>query len=91
MIWRGIRLLLVVTSMLGIGLFLHLLGTRGPPEWIYAMPPLLLLNLGYLLFYEGRAPPSQIFSWPSRVLRLLGLWLEAKEAELRKRAKENSN
>jgi hypothetical protein len=89
MIWRVIRFILVVTSMLGIVLFLRVLGTRGPPEWIYAVPPLLLLNLGYLLFYEGPAP-SQIFSWPSRIWRLLELWLEAKEAELRKRAKENS-
>jgi hypothetical protein len=88
MIWRAIRYILMVASAIYFILFLYEFATIGPPngresEVVYPGAALLLLNLAYLLF--GDSPK------PSRISRLITLWLDAKEAELRKRSKENSN
>jgi hypothetical protein len=87
MIWRAIRYLLVATSIAGLIWFLYLLKTLAPPSGserlVYAIPAFFILNIAYLLFGDDRKPP--------RLVGLLRLWLEAKEAELRRRAKENSN
>jgi hypothetical protein len=82
MIWRAIRYILIATSTVGLIWFLYLLKTLGSPErWVFAIPIFLLLNLAYLLFGNDRKP--------SRLVRLVSLWLDAKEAELRKRANSN--
>jgi hypothetical protein len=48
------------------------------PIWpLYVVPPILILNAFCLL--SGRAPNF-------RISKLIGLWLDAKEAELRARA-----
>ena len=46
----------------------------------------VILNLVYLVFGARRRPASGASRPPGRFSRLVGLWLDAKEAELRKRA-----
>ena len=87
MIWRAIRYGLIAASIAGLVWFLYDLRTIGPPpppeRWIYMFLTFFLVNLVYLLFAGDREP--------SRLLRMIRLWLDAKEAELRKHARENSN
>jgi hypothetical protein len=52
------------------------------PWWFVLMPTYLLLNILYVWL---SAPQNQ--RSPSRIARLFSLWLDAKEAELRERAK----
>jgi hypothetical protein len=87
MIWRPIRYVLIAASVVGLICFFYFFRTLGPPapseRCIFALPIFFLLNIAYLLFSNERRP--------SRMSGLLSLWLDAKEAELRKRARENSN
>jgi hypothetical protein len=47
-------------------------------EWVWLIPVSLVLNIVYV--WLSRRPPD-------RIGRLISLWLDAKEAELRSRAK----
>jgi hypothetical protein len=90
MIWGAIRYILIAASAATLIWFLYLLKTLGPPPstWLdFAIPAGLVLNLAYLLF-AGNSSRK-----PSRLMKLVALWLDAKEAELRRRARgtENSN
>jgi hypothetical protein len=65
---------------------LYLMGSRTPApgeHWLaYTLLICLALNCVYLLLGNNR--PSNWRNW--RIFRLVGLWLDAKETELRQRA-----
>jgi hypothetical protein len=79
------RLVLLITNL---GLFAALTreAVKNPAGWNwlgYALFACLAANVIYLLLNPER---MQL-----RVFRVLSLWLDAKETELRKRVRENSN
>ena len=87
MIWKLVWLLSVAASATTFCFIVYEVHKYGRPDplWVLLLPPGLLLNVVYLLFHY----PIQ---GQGRLLRLIGLWLDAKEAELRKRANPgNSN
>jgi hypothetical protein len=81
MIWNLIRIWLVVASVCAFVFILRAVvkDPHSEPFWgaDVIIPASFALNVAYLLFGAGR---------PTRMLRLFSLWLDAKEAELRKRA-----
>jgi hypothetical protein len=89
MIERLVRYVLIVSSSAAlIAIFYEILTERGTPDprWLeFAIPAGLALNIAYLLFAGHGVGKS------SRLMRLVSLWLDAKEAELRRRASRNSN
>jgi len=89
MIWKVVWSLSVAasaTTFCFIVYEVHNMHGRPDPLWpALLLPPGLFLNVVYLMFHH----PIQ---GQGRLLRLVGLWLDAKEAELRKRADTgNSN
>jgi hypothetical protein len=90
MIW--LRYLLIVAWIGCLIWYANVLNTvpRPRPEWpIVAIPIFCLLNLAYLFFSYPSSGAT-----PFRLVRLIQLWLDAKEAEFRRRAgieKKNSN
>ena len=55
------------------------------PAWVGLVIPLgCVLNIAYI-FTSGRGASGQ----PSRLLRLVSLWMDAKEEEFRRRAKSS--
>jgi hypothetical protein len=90
MIWTWIRYVLILASAAALVLVLYAIHEQIQDfghldfddwrDWVAIMiPPALVLNLVYLVFGVSR-------STSGRFSRLVGLWLDAKEAELRKRA-----
>jgi hypothetical protein len=74
-----LRVALLALSVSGSGFMLYLLATeRGAPWVVYAFAAGLALNSVYLAIAQ---PAGSGF----RIFRLVGLWLDAKEAELRER------
>jgi hypothetical protein len=86
MIWRSIRYFLIVAS--GAALFWLLRqiekNPKAEPFWgaDVIVPASFALNIVYLLFGDGTG------AIPKRIARLASLWLDAKEAELRRRGRE---
>lgn len=83
MIWRLIRYLLIVACAGALIYILHYFAVNrslGPGLGEISVAAILVLNIVYLLF--GRAEVGE----PTRVLRLVHLWLDAKETEFRRRA-----
>jgi Zn-dependent protease len=88
MIWRLIRYVLILASAAFLIFMLYLISgdyhkygrIRDDNFWASILIPAgLVLNLIYLIFATG-APTR-----PSPMMRLINLWFEAKEVELRKR------
>jgi hypothetical protein len=97
MIWTWVRYVLILASAALFVAFLYGIHEQIEDsghldfddwrEWIIIMvPPALALNLVYLVFGVNRPFFSGASRLPGRFSRLVGLWLDAKEAELRKRA-----
>jgi len=81
MLWRLTRYFLILASVAALIFILNAIGSmhRGV-SWVEIMVTgAVVVNLVYLLFgvVEAREP--------LRVLRLVSLWLDAKETELRRR------
>jgi hypothetical protein len=87
MIWTWIRYALILASGVCLIALLYELGQEGQegrlsdvPWYVFAILAALFLNIAYLLFAPSQPTRS------GRLTRLVALWLDAKEAELRKRA-----
>jgi len=80
-----LRYLLLIASAGSAGFLIYVEATeRGPLPWyIYGWTAACILNFLYLL----RVRPSGTGHKEVRLTRLVGLWLDAKEAELHGRAK----
>jgi hypothetical protein len=92
MVWSALRYILIAVSIMGAILFVYFSVRQPPPrgdEWAYLFPLFLFLNALYLIC--GNDAPGGRGGQPSRLRRMATLWLDAKEAELRKRANEGSN
>ena len=76
------RVLLLIANAVFLAYFANLLSTKSPrgSDWwlLYGIVTFLAFNIAYL-FLHGK------FQF-GRVSRLIGLWFDAKEAELRDRA-----
>jgi hypothetical protein len=83
-----IRLILAILSV-ALGGFVLYEGLSAPHldiVWpLYVVPAACALNIFYLLASVPRGHPTRI---PSRLIRLIDLWLVAKEEELKRRAKQ---
>jgi uncharacterized membrane protein YhaH (DUF805 family) len=89
LILRLTRYILIVASAAALIGILHSIAVDGPtePKWAnFAVPAALILNLVYLLFGVKAESLGANAKTPTRLFRLVSLWLDAKEAELRKRA-----
>jgi hypothetical protein len=95
MIWRAARYILIAASLAGIAAFLYVLSSIGPPHgverWLWLFPVLAAMNVAYLIVNAPQIARQITSREPSRIFRLFILWLDAKEAELKKRADQNSN
>jgi hypothetical protein len=82
---QWLRYLMLLASVAWLAFYLYNFRTSdGPEAGIYiSMFAFLVLNIFYLL---SSRPAQDHF--PSRLSRLLSLWLDAKEHELRERAKD---
>jgi len=80
---RILRYVLLAASLVGAAMLIYLIATPHAPtnEKVVAIGivVLLILNSVYILF---STPGTK----PSRLMRLVGLWLDAKERELKNRA-----
>ncbi len=88
MIERLVRYILIASSTAALIAILHDALTEHrtlTSLGLVVIPAGLALNIAYLLV-AGRGVGK-----PDRLIRLISLWLDAKEAELRSRASRNSN
>ena len=76
-----LRIILLISNASLLAFFAKMLSNRFfTPNWrTYALLIFLVFNFVYLLLGS---------TWHIRVFRLIGLWFDAKESELRKRAKD---
>lgn len=82
---RLLRYLLVVVSAGTAGFLIYVTVTdRHVPWFVYGWAAACVLNFVYLLLNHRPAGTFRLF-------RLWGLWLDAKEGELRARIGRNSN
>jgi hypothetical protein len=92
MIWNWVRYVLILASVVLLAQFLYQqyeFSARWGSSYQssdLAIASGIILNLVYLVFGARRCPASGAGRPPRRFSRLVGLWLDAKEAELRKRA-----
>jgi hypothetical protein len=96
MIWSWIRYILIIASAATLVLIFYQVRSvqsnygRLEPLWpAFVFPAFLFLNLAYLMF--ARAKATTWLNQATRLSRLFTLWLDAKEAELRKRAGKSHN
>lgn len=77
---RWIRYLLAILSVVAaVGIIYEFFAHHPRPEWpIFVLPPLFILNAFCLL---------NLKSGENRIFKLVSLWFDAKEKELRDRAK----
>jgi hypothetical protein len=93
--WGLLRILLLIGNAVYLALWVYFLISQPPyahREWweylgAYGLLTLFALNLVYLLLDKGRSW-SSFSNW--RIFRLIGLWFDAKESELRQRADRRS-
>jgi hypothetical protein len=80
--WGLLRIILLIVTAGFFALAVYSVATKGgshDPTWLaYGVFTFLALNFIYLLL--GNRPSN----W--RISRLIGLWIDAKESELRQRA-----
>jgi len=84
---RPLRYLLLVASLVAVGVIIFALATEHHMQAVGRLIALsvaagLVLNFVYIL----RCPPDAGRGGKSRLFKLGGLWLDAKERELRDRA-----
>ena len=86
--WGILRIILLVGNAVFFAWLAYIMATvpgsapDDPTAWLgYGIFAFMVLNFFYLLLGNG---PSNWRNW--RIFRLIGLWLDAKENELRKRA-----
>jgi hypothetical protein len=88
-IWNLIRYVLILATAAFLAYVLDAMSHERyqSQRWYeYGITAGIVLNLVYLVFGARRRPASGASRPPGRFSRLVGLWLDAKEAELRRRA-----
>ena len=81
--WGLLRIVLLIANAALMVFFAYLYSNKGPPQGgealpVYGIAIFLVLNFVYLLL------SNQLPDW--RIFRLISLWFDAKESELRQRA-----
>jgi hypothetical protein len=87
---RPLRYLLLVASLGWLVVIVYVIQDQyreyespDVPLWVFLIPVCLIVNIVYVWFSH----PGDIPRGPSRISRIFSLWLDAKETELRARAK----
>ena len=80
-----LRWVLVGGTLASLGFFLYIAATEHPTGWDRLWWLITMIGLVLNLVYLLRCPPG-IPKSPSRLRKLVSLWLDAKERELRDRA-----
>lgn len=90
-VWALLRYVLIVSTAAALaGMFYLIIVSPVPlkPLWpAFVIPIGLLLNLVFLIYADANLATKPM----TRIGRLFDLWLDAKEADLRKRAGKNLN
>jgi hypothetical protein len=81
--WGFVRIILLAVNGLVLAAFAYLLVTQRFNLVLIGMISLFVLNFAYLL---QTTPPANWRTPNWRIFRLIGLWFDAKESELRRRA-----